>query len=62
MPRSFNPGLVKTYFISINQMKKGLVTRCNNIICCPLPSICTHILSQEATLQYNITLNVEHVG
>ena len=43
-------------------MKKGLATSYNNIICCPLPSICTHILSQEATLQYNITLNVEHVG
>ena len=42
--------------------EKGLVTSYNNIICCPLPSICTHILSQEATLQYNITLNVEHVG
>ena len=39
-------------------MKRGLGTSYNNIICCPLPSICTHILSQEATFQYNITLNV----
>ena len=30
-------------------MKKGLGTSYNNIICCPLPSICAHILSQEAT-------------
>ena len=43
-------------------MKKGLGTSYNNIICCPLTSICTLILSQEATLQYNITLNVENVS
>ena len=43
-------------------MKKGLGTSYNNIICCPLPSICTHILSQEATLQYNITLNDENIS
>ena len=42
--------------------EKGLGTSYNNIICCPLPSICTHILSQEATLQYNITLNVENAS
>ena len=62
-PRKVNFGYFQfslNIFYVRKSEEKGLGTSYNNIIFCPLPSICTHILSQEATLQYNITLNVEH--